>query len=658
MERRGSITIFLSLTLLVLISFICTALQSVKLAGSRYLFLQAAESMVTSMHGAYDGELWKRYRVLALTDQGKAEEIREACKAAYEREEGLLRITLDSCRMGDQVTLADQGAYGWQQSVAAYMEYEIPVDLLSLLWEKTGIAEELSGLTDWYQDLRSIVKPVIELEEQIRELEERYIQVRDMLQSGKRLISQMERLIAQAGKWRLDWQEAQERTEISQGGGQDAPEDGNDVREREMLDTIRDILDSVQGCAGEMQKLVGEKGTCSSLLRQIQDSIPRAEALRTQLAQIFSEQRATEESPFLSLLSDFGGYGEKLAARLDCLAAMPEEVQKLIRAGERMEQLQVPSPEEILSGDGISQLSAWQEFLKDLEGVTAADLTEDLTEAAAEDQKSLMDFRNLREWLSDGILKILLPDGARISEQRISRIFSRSQRTGTEDLAQHAYENLLYGEYALRYTSRYGQDGGAGLQYETEYLIAGNPSDRENLTAVVLSLLGIRGAANLCYLLQEPGARSQTETAAAGISAALGGLLPAGVASAFLLTLWAAAEAVCDVRGLLQGNAVPLWKTEETWTLSWDQLWQLVGAGLPEGKKVPGDGMEYEEYLRILLYLTPLQEKCYRTMEAAEENLRASDSSLKLDEAIYQAVWDIQGTAAGQSCRVSLTYGY
>lgn len=638
-EGKGSITIFLSLSLLVMISFVCTALQSARLAGSRYLFLLASESMVTSMHGAYNGELWRQYRILGLTDLDKAGEIGKACKAVYEKEEGLLHVALDSWEMTARTTLADQGACGWQQSAVAYMQHEIPADLMSMLWEAAGIAEELSDLSDWYHDIRSLMEPIIQLEEQVKELEEQYTRARGILQSSKNLISQMEGLTSQAAEWQKN---------------------GEHTYDKEELAAIQSVLDSMQQCAEEMQKLAGEKEGFSSTLNQVQDIIPKVEALQKQLSQIFSQTEGAGENPFLSLLSDFDEYGEKLTARLDSLSAMPEEIQKLIRAGERMEQLQIPSLEGLLSGEGIVQLSEWRAFLKDLGGLTVEGSGEDPAEATASDRKSLMDFRNLKEWLSDGILKILLPDTGQISEHRITRTFSRGERSETMDLAEQAYRNLLYGEYALRYTFQYGEDGGAGLQYETEYLIAGNPSDRENLTETALSLLGIRGAANLCYLLQDTGARSQTETVAAGISAALGGLLPAGVVSILLLVLWAAAEAVCDVRGLLQGKKVPLWKTEETWTLSWDQLWKLASAGLPEKEETAGTagGMDYGDYLRILLYLTPLQEKCYRTMEVAEENLKASDSSLKLDQAVYQATWNVQGTAAGQPCQISLTYGY
>ena len=68
--------------------------------------------------------------------------------------------------------------------------------------------------------------------------------------------------------------------------------------------------------------------------------------------------------------------------------------------------------------------------------------------------------------------------------------------------------------------------------------------------------------------------------------------------------------------------------------------------------------MSYEDYLRILLFLTPLSEKCFRTMVTAEENLRADRPQFTIDSALCRAVVTAGGRAAGQEYEMSLEYGY
>ncbi len=68
---RGEITLFLSLILVVMISFLCTALQSARIAGSRYLFSLAAEASARSLLAVYDTSAWEQYRILMLSDEEK-----------------------------------------------------------------------------------------------------------------------------------------------------------------------------------------------------------------------------------------------------------------------------------------------------------------------------------------------------------------------------------------------------------------------------------------------------------------------------------------------------------------------------------------------------------------------------------------------------------
>ena len=81
--EKGGMTLFLSLLLAGLISFLCTALQSARMAGSRYLFTLASEAAVKSMFAAYDTRVWEQYRILALSDETLAAQIGQECTQVY-----------------------------------------------------------------------------------------------------------------------------------------------------------------------------------------------------------------------------------------------------------------------------------------------------------------------------------------------------------------------------------------------------------------------------------------------------------------------------------------------------------------------------------------------------------------------------------------------
>lgn len=66
MRKEGQITVFLSLVLVCVLGLLCGLLESARMAGSAYYLQMAANSAVQSVFGAYNLELWNRYRILGL----------------------------------------------------------------------------------------------------------------------------------------------------------------------------------------------------------------------------------------------------------------------------------------------------------------------------------------------------------------------------------------------------------------------------------------------------------------------------------------------------------------------------------------------------------------------------------------------------------------
>lgn len=158
------------------------------------------------------------------------------------------------------------------------------------------------------------------------------------------------------------------------------------------------------------------------------------------------------------------------------------------------------------------------------------------------------------------------------------------------------------------------------LDYEVEYMIAGNESDAENLKTVLWKLIAFRSVMNLSHILMSAEKGMQVEETAALLSAAL--LIPqfVKVVSFLLKSAWAFAEALADCRTLLKGGKVPLMKDEENWYLSWEQMLRLNGSVLDgnDGK----EGIDYEGYLQMLLLLTKRDTKYRRMTHLMEKNIR------------------------------------
>lgn len=248
-----------------------------------------------------------------------------------------------------------------------------------------------------------------------------------------------------------------------------------------------------------------------------------------------------------------------------------------------------------------------------------------------------------------GILHLVLEDPDRVSPVIVntdSLISARRARGELNDGNWETFEEetiwdrLLWQEYLLRHCGYYGAEKQDGvLQYQLEYLIAGNAGDVENLRSIAWRICAMRWAADAVYLFSDTVKCAQAETAATALMTIL--LIPeaAPVAKVLLLLAWSYAEAVYDTARLLAGDGVELLKTDENWHYDVEQLLNGILEGILD-KIVPTEeepeGLMYEDYLRIFLALTPLEEQTFRMMDIVEMDIRATpgNSSFRMDGCI------------------------
>ena len=88
-----------------------------------------------------------------------------------------------------------------------------------------------------------------------------------------------------------------------------------------------------------------------------------------------------------------------------------------------------------------------------------------------------------------------------------------------------------------------------------------------------------------------------------------------------LLVLWAFGESILDLRALLDGKKTAFYKTDETWHLSLSSLFSLGSSeNVIEGAD-EGSGLDYTQYLQILLCLKSIDELTMRALDRIEQNL-------------------------------------
>lgn len=257
-----------------------------------------------------------------------------------------------------------------------------------------------------------------------------------------------------------------------------------------------------------------------------------------------------------------------------------------------------------------------------------------------EDEWKRVEVRNPTEGLEAtkrlGLLRLVVENEADLSGNIIrpeNLIFNRMQQgqinrgnmaweapAGAEQLA----ERFLFQEYLLRYMGRFGEEHEEdALRYQIEYLIGGKASDVENLKAVVNRLCVLREAANAMYLMTNEAKRGEIKLVAAAACTLI--TLPAltPLLESAILLAWAYAESVYDVKSLLAGGKVPLLKDDGSWHYG---LSSALSGSLQD-KGTGGEGLAYEDYLRIFMMLADVDTITGRAMDMVEADIRKTSGS-------------------------------
>lgn len=267
---------------------------------------------------------------------------------------------------------------------------------------------------------------------------------------------------------------------------------------------------------------------------------------------------------------------------------------------------------------------------KDREGEAAGkDGEAETAKTAGEGEEKLpenpMDFVSL--WKKSPILTLVVENSLQISQKSISQknsIQNRKLETGNlEKTGKETLEKLWLIQYLNTYFScQSGAGAGGGdshaLDYELEYCIGGKETDSQNLEQAVNRLLLLREAGNFATIMQDSGKQALAmEMAAAAVG--FTGLPPLIQAvQVGILLGWSYMESILDVRHLLAGGKVPLIKEVS----QWQSDVSLGQKALEQDTKQEEQGLDYREYLQILLLSVKEDTLVYRAMDVMEQNIR------------------------------------
>lgn len=224
------------------------------------------------------------------------------------------------------------------------------------------------------------------------------------------------------------------------------------------------------------------------------------------------------------------------------------------------------------------------------------------------------------------------------------------------------------------YIEKNDRSAGRLLDYEIEYILCGRQSDKDNLNEVLFKLVLIREGLNLSYLVTDVQKKNECFGLALQLLGYTGNMVLIKAAQYFIMSIWAYAESVMELRELYAGESIATVKNADNWITDINTVISSGAAGLKTslfsdknkagketGSAAGYNSLDYMDYMRILLLIKDRTARNAGIMSAMELVMIAlGHEDFRMKEYIYEA----SGTAVfiyvknGQTYSQKLEYSY
>lgn len=594
MRKSGSITIFVCLIFICISALICGLLESARTSGARLYLQMAGDSAIDSLFSRYHRALWENYRILSL-ESANDENIKELMllyMKPYVDNSGMYKIQNPQINLDKKINLNDNGGMYLEQEIIDYMSLgtfesifdESPDDL----WKDIEDAKSMEKITSDYglssKEAIEVEKTLSRLSENINEQEEIKVNMRNAFNMHNLL--EVERLC------------------------------------KDLKKTVKKIPDLVKKYEKKADKM-------SEKIREI-------EVKNIENISKLSESNRTYID---GEISKFKEYVDKDSERRREIVSLVSVSEVIINEIEQLEsdidilKERIQEAEDDEEDEHSRDVSdGWDIVGNDINSLTQMKL--DFKYGIADEDREDK-LKQLKDLLSDGILALVVPENREISTKNINNLSLPSNATTGGYTERNLAERLLINEYLGTYFADFTDDIDTPLSYELEYILNGSNSDKENLENAVLKVLAIREGLNYMHIISDTTKMQMAYELAVTISGAL--CLPQIIflVKFLIIAVWALVESAMDLRCLLAGGKVPIVKSKDDWRSNLSSLFNILSTNTLEEGEISGRGINYEGYLKMLLYIEDPVKRNFRMMDIMQLDIGVEQNDFLIQDMVY-----------------------
>ena len=611
-KYRSSITIYLTLTLVLVMALICTLIESGRVSAMNARLRSITYMAADSCFAEFAEPLFSDYGVMVLwCDEN---EFTEKFNAYVSQNLSLTgtdaRNDIELYGMKhlqteciDVTWATGQNGEVFAKQVEEYMKYHLAEEALEKLLEHTSFFEQSEHIQHFMDRIQDYKKVFIKVEDRVSDIQKKIEKAKDLAADPKGILYEMDNILNHYDENENAPAEYANRVSALRKSGNDIKSCLDDINKetKKYYDSVAEAKVKVDEIEEELEeKKDSYDAEVYKAIKEEVDDIKMKSADTDADYYHVLENEATVNS-YLSRLEDLEGF---------------------------CNYTQEPLSDENLTEYRV-QTAYYKEQFSNFD-LSALSVALNMEQATQEDD-GFIDAIN--EIASSGLLGFLAGD---VSEKETDKSAFPSVTVGKISAAEDTEEEkesllsvvankALFSEYILEHlgTCREKKDNTV-LDYEVEYVLGGKKSDKENLSSVIGKIVLIRSGLNLVSLLQDGEKRSQTYALASGIIGFTGQPILIKIVQLLIIAAWATAESLTDAKALLEGKKVPTLKKPEDWNLSLEGIKNFSEDAIV-GKDCKS-GLTYEDYLRILLLMQNRKKQCFRTMDILQANMCANEN--------------------------------
>jgi len=590
LKKSGSVTIFVCLIFICISALICGLLESARTSGARLYLQTAGDSAIDSLFSRYHRALWDNYKILALESESdeNISELMLSYMQPYIENSGMYRIQNPQIKLNKKISLSDNGGMYLEQEIIDYMSLGVfesvfdgsPDDL----WKDIEDAMSMEKITTDY-GLGS--KEAIEVEKALKRLSEN-------IEKQEEIRSKMKSAVS-----------AQNISEIKK--------------------LCKDLKSTLKKVPDLIKKYEKKADSMSEKIREIEnknaDNISKlSESNREYIDGEISKfkEYVDKDSERRIEISALAGLSESMISEVEELESDIESLQEMMEAEDDEEQ-------------DYDIGEAWNNLGSGIDALTVMRLNFKYGIADEEKEEKL---KQVKELISDGIFSLVIPENREVSNKSINRLSLPSNAITGGYSGRNLAQRLLVNEYMGTYFADFTDDIDTPLSYELEYILNGDTSDRINLENAILKILAIREGLNYMHIISDASKMQSAQELATVISGVL--CLPqiTLLIKFLIIAVWALVESAIDIKCLLSGGKVPIIKTKDDWKADLDTIFEVL-ENRSLGNNDSERGINYEGYLKMLLYIEDPVKRNFRMMDIMQLDIGVSQNDFLMKDMIY-----------------------